>query len=131
VELRFFTARATKDIDLTCLRRIDASEVAIEHVIVRELQKLVKVDLQGAISSILNPVSIHSVFGRPLYVGMIAVISGADMPIVVLLSQFFVHKCKNCSFDFFTLSGRVVLSSNFSYDADNRTTEGKLALSVC
>jgi predicted nucleotidyltransferase component of viral defense system len=46
MELRFSTARATKDIDLTCLRRIDAPDAAIEHVIVRELQKLVKVDLQ-------------------------------------------------------------------------------------
>lgn len=46
MELRFSTARATKDIDLTCLHRIDAPDMAIENVIVRELRNLVKADLK-------------------------------------------------------------------------------------
>ncbi|NGX54580.1 MAG: hypothetical protein KR126chlam2_00193 [Chlamydiae bacterium] len=45
MELRFTTARATKDIDLTCLHRIDNTHTVIEQIIMRELQKLVKVDL--------------------------------------------------------------------------------------
>lgn len=46
MELRFATARATKDIDLTCLHRINASDVTIENVIARELRNLVKLDLK-------------------------------------------------------------------------------------
>lgn len=46
MELRFKTARATKDIDLTCLRRINETEPAIEAIIAEELRQLTKVDLK-------------------------------------------------------------------------------------
>ncbi|MFQ5730025.1 MAG: nucleotidyl transferase AbiEii/AbiGii toxin family protein [Waddliaceae bacterium] len=46
MELRFSTARATKDIDLTCLHRINDNESTMEAIIVRELRQLVKVDLK-------------------------------------------------------------------------------------
>jgi len=46
MELRFATARATKDIDLTCLRRIDDPHFTIEEIIIRELRNLVKIDLK-------------------------------------------------------------------------------------
>lgn len=46
MELRFATARATKDIDLTCLQRIDDSYLTIENVIIRELRNLVKTNLK-------------------------------------------------------------------------------------
>ncbi len=45
MELRFATARATKDIDLTCLHRTDGSDSTMEAIIVRELRQLVKEDL--------------------------------------------------------------------------------------
>lgn len=46
MELRFSTARATKDIDLTCLHRTSISESLMEAVIVRELRELTKLDLE-------------------------------------------------------------------------------------
>lgn len=46
MELRFSTARATKDIDLTCLRRVNDEESIMEAIIVRELRQLIKVDLK-------------------------------------------------------------------------------------
>ena len=46
MELRFASARATKDIDLTCLRRMSGYDVAIESAIARELRNLVKLDLK-------------------------------------------------------------------------------------
>lgn len=46
MELRFTTARATKDIDLTRLHRIDDPNLAIESIIIRELRNSVKVDLK-------------------------------------------------------------------------------------
>ncbi len=45
MELRFATARAMKDIDLTCLHRTDGSDSTMESIIVRELRQFVKVDL--------------------------------------------------------------------------------------
>lgn len=55
MELRFASARATKDIDLTCLHRINASDVAIEHVIARELRNLVKADLKDYFTFEVGP----------------------------------------------------------------------------
>jgi len=46
MELRFLTARATKDIDLTCLHRTSSDESLMEVVIIRELRQLVKLDLR-------------------------------------------------------------------------------------
>lgn len=46
MELRFSTARATKDIDLTCLHRIKSADSPIEALILYELRQLVKVDLE-------------------------------------------------------------------------------------
>lgn len=46
MELRFSTARATKDIDLTCLHRIGTSDSPMEAVIVRELRELAKLDIE-------------------------------------------------------------------------------------
>ncbi len=46
MELRFATARATKDVDLTCLSRVDDLHLVIENVIMRELRNLVKADLK-------------------------------------------------------------------------------------
>ncbi len=46
MELRFEKARATKDIDLTCLHRTTNSNMAIEPLIVEELCNLVKVNLR-------------------------------------------------------------------------------------
>ncbi len=46
MELRFSAARATKDIDLTCLHRTGTSESLMEAVIIRELRELVKMDLE-------------------------------------------------------------------------------------
>jgi hypothetical protein len=46
MELRFSTARATKDIDLTCLHRTGKSESLMEVIIIRELRELVKLDLE-------------------------------------------------------------------------------------
>lgn len=46
MELRFSTARATKDVDLTCLHRIGTSDSLMETVIVRELRELIKLDLE-------------------------------------------------------------------------------------
>ena len=45
MELRFAGARATKDIDLTCLYRVDNLNLTIDRVIIQELQELVKIDL--------------------------------------------------------------------------------------
>ena len=45
MELRVSSARATKDIDLTCLRRVDDVHSTIEEVIIAELQALVRIDL--------------------------------------------------------------------------------------
>ena len=45
MELRFSTARATKDIDLTCLHRTDDSNSMMKEIIIRELRQLVKLDL--------------------------------------------------------------------------------------
>lgn len=47
MELRFSTARATKDIDLTCLHRKNDSEQTMEAIIANELRQLIKVDLKG------------------------------------------------------------------------------------
>jgi hypothetical protein len=46
MELRFRAARATKDIDLTCLHRTGTSDSLMEAVIIRELRELVKLDLE-------------------------------------------------------------------------------------
>ncbi len=46
MELRFSSARATKDIDLTCLRRIDDHDSTIEAIIFRELRQLIRIDLE-------------------------------------------------------------------------------------
>ncbi len=45
MELRFASARATKDMDLTCLRRVESPNSTIEEIIVQELQELAKIDL--------------------------------------------------------------------------------------
>ncbi len=45
MELRVSSARATKDIDLTCLRRVEDTSSTIEEVIISELQALVRIDL--------------------------------------------------------------------------------------
>ncbi|MBF5059624.1 hypothetical protein NEPTK9_001140 [Candidatus Neptunochlamydia vexilliferae] len=45
MELRIASARATKDIDLTCLRRADDQDISIESVITEELRELAKKDL--------------------------------------------------------------------------------------
>ncbi len=45
MELRLSSARATKDIDLTCLRRADGSDAAIGVIIGQELRELAKEDL--------------------------------------------------------------------------------------
>ena len=45
MELRFRTARATKDIDLTCLHRASNDAILIESIIVRELRQLMRLDL--------------------------------------------------------------------------------------
>ncbi|MCI5052101.1 MAG: nucleotidyl transferase AbiEii/AbiGii toxin family protein [Simkaniaceae bacterium] len=45
MELRFSTARATKDIDLTCLHRVDSPHSLMETVIIQELRELAKQDL--------------------------------------------------------------------------------------
>lgn len=45
MELRFTTARATKDIDLTCLHRTEDTDLTIEDIIIQELRRLVVVDL--------------------------------------------------------------------------------------
>ncbi len=55
LELRFTTARATKDIDLTCLHRIDDSFLTIQEVIVRELRNLMKVDLKDYFAFEIGP----------------------------------------------------------------------------
>lgn len=55
MELRFASARATKDIDLTCLHRINAFDVAIENVIARELRNLVKADLKDCFTFEVGP----------------------------------------------------------------------------
>lgn len=46
MELRFSAARATKDIDLTCLHRNGSSDSLMEAIIVRELRELLKLDLK-------------------------------------------------------------------------------------
>lgn len=46
MELRFSGARATKDIDLTCLHRLNETEQMIEAIIAHELRQLVKLDLK-------------------------------------------------------------------------------------
>lgn len=46
MELRFRAARATKDIDLTCLHRTGTNDSLMEAVIVRELRELATVDLK-------------------------------------------------------------------------------------
>lgn len=46
MELRFRAARATKDLDLTCLHRTSTSESLMEAVIVQELCELAKLDLE-------------------------------------------------------------------------------------
>lgn len=46
MELRFSTARATKDIDLTCLHRTGTGDSLMEVVIVPELHELAKLDLE-------------------------------------------------------------------------------------
>ncbi len=46
MELRFATARATKDIDLTCLHRVEDGELTMESIITNELRRLVKTDLK-------------------------------------------------------------------------------------
>lgn len=46
MELRFSTARATKDIDLTCLHRTSNDESLMEAIIIRELRQLVKLELE-------------------------------------------------------------------------------------
>jgi hypothetical protein len=43
MELRFSTARATKDVDLTCLHRKNNDESLMETIIIRELRQLVKI----------------------------------------------------------------------------------------
>jgi hypothetical protein len=58
MELRFASARATKDIDLTCLHRINASDVAIEKVIARELRNLAKADLKDYFTFEVGPAQI-------------------------------------------------------------------------
>ena len=45
MELRFSSARATKEIDLTCLCRVDDPASIIEDIIVHELRQLIKVAL--------------------------------------------------------------------------------------
>lgn len=45
MELRLSSARATKDIDLTCLHRVDGSDTAIGAIIGQELRELAKEDL--------------------------------------------------------------------------------------
>ena len=45
MELRFSTSRATKDIDLTCLHRIDDFNLSMEEIIINELRQLAKLDL--------------------------------------------------------------------------------------
>ncbi len=55
MELRFAAARATKDIDLTCLRRINVPRLTIEEVIIRELRNLAKVDLKDYFTFEIGP----------------------------------------------------------------------------
>lgn len=50
MELRFATARATKDIDLTCIHRTDSSDTTIEELIAIELRKLIRIDLKDYFS---------------------------------------------------------------------------------
>ncbi len=50
MELRFTAARATKDIDLTCLHRTGIDESLMETVIIREIRELVKLDLEDYFS---------------------------------------------------------------------------------
>ncbi len=45
MELRFTSARATKDIDLTCLLRPESPNSAFEQIISQELQELAAIDL--------------------------------------------------------------------------------------
>jgi len=45
MELRLATARATKDIDLTCLHRVEASDIAIGKIIAQELREIANKDL--------------------------------------------------------------------------------------
>ena len=45
MELRIASARATKDIDLTCLHRIEESKTTMNELITQELRELVKHDL--------------------------------------------------------------------------------------
>lgn len=55
MELRFASARATKDIDLTCLCRINSPDVAIEYIIGRELRELTKADLKDYFTFEVGP----------------------------------------------------------------------------
>ena len=55
MELRFSTARATKDIDLTCLHRTDNSNAMMEEIIIRELRQLVKLDLNDFFTFEVSP----------------------------------------------------------------------------
>ncbi|NGX50329.1 MAG: hypothetical protein K1060chlam2_00173 [Chlamydiae bacterium] len=55
MELRFATARATKDIDLTCLHRIDDPHLKIEEVIIHELRNLVKIDIKDYFTFEVGP----------------------------------------------------------------------------
>ncbi|MFA6118483.1 MAG: nucleotidyl transferase AbiEii/AbiGii toxin family protein [Parachlamydiales bacterium] len=45
MELRFSSSRATKDIDLTCLHRINDINSSMEEIIIEELRQLSKIDL--------------------------------------------------------------------------------------
>ena len=55
MELRFSTARATKDVDLTCLHRTDSSNSTMEAIIIRELRQLAKLNLNDFFTFEVSP----------------------------------------------------------------------------
>ena len=55
MELRFSTSRATKDIDLTCLHRIDDFNLSMEEIIINELRQLAKLDLNDFFTFEISP----------------------------------------------------------------------------
>ena len=55
MELRFSTSRATKDIDLTCLHRIDDFNSTMEEIIIHELRQLAKFDLNDFFTFEISP----------------------------------------------------------------------------